>query len=70
MSHELDGYRSDSDQGLCLDDTLRAGSQYIEMLDITVPSSSGGQYITTSRNHDHWRCSSDVDTCCHDRHCI
>jgi hypothetical protein len=66
VSHEFHRYRSDSNQDLHLNDTLRVGSEYLEKFDTPLHSPSRGRYPAAGGSHDHWCRGSDVDTCCYD----
>jgi hypothetical protein len=70
MPHQLEPYRSDTDQGLCFDHTFRAGSQYIEMLHIVVSTSTSQQHTAKARTHPHRIRGGDMDARCNDWHCV
>ena len=68
MPHQRQRYRPDPDPGLCVEYTLRAGSQYIQVLDTVVPASIGQQYTTATKCY-YDRCRSrDIDTWSNDWH--
>jgi hypothetical protein len=61
MSSQPSGPEQDTDQGLCVDNSLRTGSQHFEMLDARVPSPAGRHCTAEDWSHDCWRRCRDMD---------